>query len=232
MKRSIIVFLVLTFATSSLGNSILGFEVDSDSPEAPKEPSLLILGAEELGAVGCGAAMGVGAFVLTLLAVHEFSGSRHLTFEERNAADMGGKLAGYALGFPLGSALGASTVGGLAEQGGSFWWSWAGAELATIAALGFAAVFGEAFDGAFALPISALAPPTGAVVGYNVSKWLKGSKPTGTSSDESVHGTSPGLTLFVPEVQLRQDRFANSLRPRLGRDPTLTYKVTLARLSF
>lgn len=232
MKRSIIVFLVLTFATSSLGNNIPGFEVDSDSPKAPKEPSLLILGTEEMGAVGCGAVMGAGAFVLTLLAVHEFSGSRHLTFEERNAVDMGGKLAGYVLGFPLGSALGTSTIGGLAEQGGSFWWSWAGAELGAIAGLWFAAVFGEAFDGAFAIPISALAPPTGAVIGYNVSKWLKGSQPTSTSANKSVHGSGDGFSLLVPEVEVQRDRFSNSFRPRLGRNPTLAYKVTLARLSF
>ena len=228
MKRLVNALVTIAFATSFLGNSAFGLEGYVQSEEEAKGTKLLVLG-EELSALGCGVLMGLGTFGLTYALL---SGLTEDSDVGSDIALYGGLAAGYGLGFPLGSAIGANIVGEQTNQGGSLWSSWAGAGIGALCAPSLALLLGM-IAGSEELAVLALAlgAPTGAVIGYNRGR-PKAIQIPGNAFQHSSAGAGPQFSLLVPEVELRRDRFANSFRPRLRRDPTLTYKVTLARLSF
>ena len=235
MKKSLNGLLVVVLAAGLVTNSALGFEAYFDEEEKPKvipfldwevNSKYIIIGAEGVGAGAGGAALGAAACLLTSYLVW------HASERPDPAAELpfyAGFAVGCGLAAPLGSALGASGVGGFVGERGSFWRSWAGAELGALAALCLTlpADWSEP-----SIPLLVLGPLAGAVIGYNLDSPRKRSSSTGGSLNESLRGSGSELSLFVPEVEVRQDRVANTFWPRLRRDPTLAYKVTIARLSF
>ncbi len=234
MKRSLNSFVIVALAARLLTNSALGFEAYGDHEEEAKRADplvsavskLMVTGAEGVGAGAGGATLGAAACLLTSYLVW------HATERPDPASEVPfywGLRVGCGLAAPLGSALGVSGVGGFVNEDGSFWRSWAGAELGALAALYLTLT---ADWSAPTIALLVLGPPAGAVVGYNLHSLTKRSTSPGGSSNESLRDTGSQLSLLIPEVEVGRDRFSNSVREPVKGSPTFTYKLTVARLSF
>ncbi len=224
MKKLVNVLVTIAFAASFPSYSAFGVQGYVQSEGEAKGTKLLALG-EELSAVGCGVLMGAGTFGLTYALLSSLT-------EDSDAGLDIALYGGVAVGYTLGSALGANIVGEQTNQGGSLWSSCVGAEIGALCAPSLGLLLGM-FAGSeeLAVLVLALGAPTGAVMGYNRSR-SETPEALGKSSTKPSSGHGSNLTFLVPEVEVRRHGFSNSLREPTRGSPTFTYKVTLARLSF
>lgn len=228
MKQFMSLPVAITLATITIADGVFAGAANMQRDTEPPGINPLAIEAEAIGALVCGATVGYGTAWTTYHLLHDIAGFRG---DWGRWFAFGAALSsGYGIGVPLGSAAGTSLVGKVTSQTGSFWRSCNGACLGAASALGIAAVLWKATDDTkWPGVILALGPPAGAVIGYNLSKR------TGTQTSENAYRSSPDgsqLSFLVPELELRQDRISNSIRPRHTRDPALTYKLTVTRLTF
>ncbi len=233
MKKLMIAFVASAFVLSFTWNTTFAVQAGGGNEDEANIPNPLVIGGEGIAALGLGATLGCGTLVATLGGLAMILQPEDMNDPRFGLMVLGGIAAGYGLGFPLGSAAGAIFVGEITYQRGSFWWSWAGAELGALAAVG---VFlsddgGIARPGTLACSALIFGPPMGAVIGYNLSR-PKGTQTTKASLDDPSDPDGPQLSLLLPEVELRQDRISDGIRQPVKGSPTLTYKLTLAKLTF
>lgn len=222
MKRFMSFLIAIALATITIANGVFASATNVHGETEQPGINPLAIEAEAIGALVCGAAVGYGTAWSTYHILHSVGGSM---------GDWGDWFAvfaalgsGYGIGAPLGSAVGTSLVGRLTNQTGSFWRSCNGACLGAASAMGIAAVLWKATDETkWPGVVLALGPPAGAVIGYNLRN-SKSTQAPGTSSDNAPNGSAPGLSLLIPEAEVRQDRLSKSPQP--------TWRLTLARLTF
>lgn len=231
MRRFVTVFVTLAFAATFICSDGSGLEAIDQKEKTPGEPSSGVILAEGLASLAGGTVVGTGTFVLAFYGFWVSVADRSSEPWDLVGAYLAGLAAGYGLGFPLGAAAGVTTVGGLTNQRGSFGWSWAGAELGAISAIGLAYMLNNTSLGPLAGPVLVAGPAAGAVMGYNLSR-PKGTQATNASFDKLSDPDGPQLSVLLPEVELRQHRTSDGIREPVKGSPTLTYRLTVARLTF
>ena len=126
-----------------------------------------------------------------------FSGVRYEHSRRILGVPAGGPFLGGTLGMWVGSGLTAFFMGDTEEEQGSIWWTMAGGALTTTAALMLADAAGVQHDrGMLPFIPLVLVPSTGAVAGYQISRWFEDKKRRAITEPSS--STSP--VLYPPRV--------------------------------
>lgn len=239
MKRFLNLFVAITFATILMWSNVPGFEASGQDEEEPRTAvapaneleRLIATGVQGMGALAGGLAAGGGTWLLTYWMLKDATGLPGFDEMDYASPALGGLAVGYCAGFPLGSALGAASVAKVAEQGGSFWWSWVGAELGTISALLLTKFLSDSPLRLFVPAVVVGGPVAGALIGYNHSRPSRGQTAEGQLQD-SPNGGGPQFSYCLPEISLQHHRFTNTFRDAGRTSPTLTCRLTIARLNF
>lgn len=185
-----------------LGGLLLGNEFNAPDLQVARGPSFGIIAAESGGALVGGVVGGGLAAGAVCLCYSPSNDPGPFAYFGRTMVG----LAGITIGYPIGCAAGICAIGKIAQQDGTFGYSLLGAALGTPIALGlaFAAIkLEERGDGGILLLIPAfLAPPAGAVIGYNLSRTseMDGGEPRTPSLDARF-----GLPSVCLKTELLED---------------------------
>jgi len=107
----------------------------TDDDKAPKVDRPPLSGARVIGEVIAGGIMGWGLGLGGGAVGSAIEGNCYFCFT--------GVLIGFAIAYPVGTALGVYTVGNIGDETGSFWAAWGGCLIGGVLGFGLAAALGE-----------------------------------------------------------------------------------------